>query len=92
MYIVDDNLLRFLPNWFVAVDAGDERWIDIECWIDANASTGAALGEDQVYFVERADAERFAAEWRSHVEEWNPVIDEPPPAAGVYRSESHCRA
>lgn len=25
MYVVDDNLLRFWPHWFVAVDAGDER-------------------------------------------------------------------
>lgn len=59
MYVVDDNLLRFWPRWFVSVDAGDERWIDIECWIDTHATAEAALGDDRVYFASRDDAERF---------------------------------
>jgi hypothetical protein len=59
-FVVDENLLPFRPRWFVPVDAGDERWIDIEFWLDLHVPAGAALGDDRVYFVNKDEAERFA--------------------------------
>jgi hypothetical protein len=74
MYIVDDNLLRFLPHWFVRVDASDERWIDIECWLDFHTVAGAALCDDRAFFADRGEAEQFASIWNGSVEEWKPQV------------------
>jgi hypothetical protein len=66
VYVIEDRyLLSFWPRWIVPVDKqiSEDRWPDIECWIDFETQAGAASCDDRAFFADKGEAEKFAAAW-----------------------------